>query len=114
MITNENDFLGLMIKYKNSDDTCPVGKILKNSEMTDLQCLPFFRSLSDKGIITFLDTETYQINPIAYSVYQSPAKKVGKSLFHFTKFTLERLIDFLIGVATGVVATYITQHFLGK
>ena len=114
MITNENDFLGLMIKFKNEDDTCPVGKLIKESGMSDLQCLSFLRSLAEKGLIKYLDTETYLINPIAYSVYQSPIKKVKQSLFRFTKFTLQRLIDFLIGVATGVVVAIVTQHFFGQ
>lgn len=114
MITNENDFLGLMMKCKNDDDTCPVGKVISQSEMSDIQCLPFFKSLSEQKIISKIDLETYQINPIAYSIYQSPAKKVRKSIYNFSKFTLQRFLDFLIGVATGVIATYVTQHFFGQ
>lgn len=111
MITHENEFIGLMIKCKNDNDMCSVGKILKESGMTDIQCLPFLRSLSGKGIITKVDTETYLINPIAYSVYKSPAKKAAKSFYNLTKFSLQRVIDILIGIAIGLVVAYVTYHF---
>lgn len=111
MITNENDFLGLIIKCKNENDACSVGKILSESGMTDMQCLPFLKSLSGKGVITKIDTETYLINPIAYSVYQNPMKKVKKSFYNFTKFSLQRAVDILVGVAIGIVVAYVTYHF---
>lgn len=113
LVTNENDFLGLLIKHKNADDTFSINKILKETEMTALQCRPFLISLSDKGIINGIDLETFQINPIAYSVYQSPVKKAKKSFFNFTVFSLQRLLDFLVGVGTGVVVACITKHFFG-
>lgn len=114
MITNENEFLGLMIKCKNDDDTCSICTIIAQSRMTDIQCIPFLNSLSEQKIISKIDLETYQINPIAYSVYQSTAKKAGKLVYNFSKFTLQRLLDILIGVATGVAATVIAQHFFGQ
>lgn len=111
MITNENDFLGLIIKCKNENGTCSVGKILSESGMTDMQCLPFLKSLSGKGVITKIDTETYLINPIAYSIYQSPMKKITKSFYNFTKFSLQRVIDILVGVAIGIVVACVAHHF---
>ena len=45
MIKDENDFLGIMIDCKNDDNTCSIGKVIKESGMTDIECLPFFRSL---------------------------------------------------------------------
>lgn len=111
MISNENDFLGLIIKCKNSNDTCSIGKILNESGMTDVQCLAFLKSLSNKGILTKIDLETYLINPIAYSVYQSPTKKITKSFYNFTKFSLQRVVDILVGVAIGIIVACVAHHF---
>lgn len=111
MITNENDFLGLMIKCKNNEDICHVGKVIEQSEMTDIQCLSFFKSLSDKGYIKNLDLETYQINPIALSMYQSPAKKTAKSIFKLSVSFLKFIITYILGIISGLVIAYLTHKF---
>lgn len=111
MITNENDFIGLMIKCKNANDTCSVGKLLNESGMTDIQCLSFLKSLSEKEIITKIDLETYQINPIAYSFYKSQSNKIVNSFYNFTKFSLQRIIDIIIGVAIGIIVAFVANHF---
>ena len=113
MIDNENKFLKLIIKNKNDDDTFSVSKIIEKSDLNALQCRAFLISLSNKGIIMSIDLDTYQINPIAYSTYQSTGKRIKKVLKRLTVFSFQRLIDFLIGVAVGIVTACITQHFFG-
>lgn len=55
MITNENDFIGIIMKCKNEKDICNIGKIIELSGMSDMQCLPFIQSLTAKGIIQKVD-----------------------------------------------------------
>ena len=67
MITNENDFIGIMMKCKNEQDICDVMKVIELSGMSDMQCLPFIQSLSSKGIIRSIDTQYIQIlSPIPF------------------------------------------------
>lgn len=80
MITNENDFIGIMMKYKYEQDICDVRKIIELSGMTDIQFLSFIQSLSDKQIIRGLDTCYIQINPVAYSIYES--QKESRKIIH--------------------------------
>lgn len=111
MITNENDFLGIMIKCKNDKDICHVREVIEQSNMTDVQCLSFFMSLSDKGIIKRLDLETYQINPIAFSLYQSPKKKVAKSAFKLSVSFLKFVLTYILGIISGLVIAYLAHKF---
>lgn len=83
MITNENDFIGIMMKCKNEKDICNIGKIIELSGMSDMQCLPFIQSLNAKGIIQKVDLESIQINPIAYSIYENPKKKQENHSLNF-------------------------------
>ncbi len=79
MVKNENEFLGILIKCKNQDNCCNVGKIAETAKMDLMDCGPFLMSLEKKGIIEGMDLETFRINPIAFSIYESPQKKAGKS-----------------------------------
>lgn len=111
MITNENDFIGIMMKCKNEQDICDVRKIIELSGMTDMQCLPFIQSLSAKNIIRGLDTCYIQINPIAYSIYESPQKKAGKSFLKLSISFLKFVITYILGIVSGLIIAYFTHKF---
>lgn len=111
MIKDENDFLGIMIDCKNDDNTCSIGKVIKESGMTDIECLPFFRSLRENKIIQEIDLETYKINPIAFSIYQSPVKKVGKSVYDSAKFSLKHFIRIIVEIIVALIIAYLVYHF---
>ena len=111
MVTNENDFIGIMMKCKNEKDICNVGKIIELSGMTDIQCLPFIKSLTAKGIIQQIDLERVQVNPIAYSVYESPQKKAGKSFLKVSVSFLKFVITYILGIASGLIIAYFTHKF---
>lgn len=111
MITNENDFIGIMIKCKNEKDICNIGKIIELSGMTDMQCLPFIQSLSTKGIIQKIDLESVQINPIAYSIYENPKKKAVKSFLKLSVSFLKFVITYILGIVSGLIIAYLTHKF---
>lgn len=111
MITNENDFIGIMMKCKDEQDVCNVSEIIKRSGMTDLQCLSFIQSLSKKGIIQTIDFGNVQINPIAYSIYESPKKKAGKSFLKFSVSFLKFALSYVLGIFSGLIIAYFTNKF---
>lgn len=111
MVTNENDFIGIMMKCKNEQDICDVRKIIELSGMTDMQCLSFIQSLSSKKIIRGLDTCYIQINPIAYSIYESPQKKAGKSFLKLSVSFLKFIITYILGIVSGLIIAYFTHKF---
>lgn len=111
MVTNESDFIGIMMKCKNEKDICNVGKVIELSGMTDIQCLPFIKSLTAKGIIQQIDLESIQVNPIAYSVYESPQKKAGKSFLKLSVSFLKFVITYILGIASGLIIAYLTHKF---
>lgn len=111
MVTNENDFIGIMMKCKNEKDICNVGKVIELSGMTDIQCLSFIKSLTAKGIIQQIDLESIQVNPIAYSVYESLQKKAGKSFLKLSVSFLKFVITYILGIASGLIIAYLTHKF---
>lgn len=111
MVANENDFIGIMMKCKNEKDICNVGKVIELSGMTDIQCLPFIKSLTAKGIIQQIDLERVQVNPIAYSIYESPQKKAGKSFLKLSVSFLKFVITYILGIVSGLIIAYLTHKF---
>ncbi len=112
MVTNENEFLGVLIKCKNQDNCCNVSKVAESAKMGLTDCSPFIESLEQKNIIYVMDLETIRINPIAFSVYESPQKKAGKSFFKLSVSLLKFVITYILGIVSGLVIAYFT-HKLG-
>ena len=111
MITNENEFIGLLMKFKNNNDICSISKVIELSGMTDIQCSPFIKSLSDKGIIKQIDLDNIQINPIAYSTYESRKKKAGKSFLKLSISFLKFVITYVLGIISGLIIAYFAHKF---
>ncbi len=111
MVTNENDFIGIMMKCKNEKDICNVGKIIERSGMSDMQCLPFIQSLTNKGIIQKIDLGNFQITPLAYSIYESPQKKARKSFLKLSVSFLKFVITYILGIVSGLIISYLTHKF---
>lgn len=111
MITNENDFIGILMKCKDDNGICKTSNVVKSSKMTDLQCLPFIKSLSDKEVIKRIDLDHIQINPIAYSLYESPKKKVGKLFLKLSVSALKFIITYVLGIISGLAIAYFANKF---
>ena len=111
MITNENKFLGLLIKCKNENDICNITEVIQKSEMSDVQCMSLIQSLCEKGMVKYIDLSNLQINPIAYSTYQSPQKKVGKSFLNLSVSFLKFIVTYVLGIISGLIIAYLTHKF---
>lgn len=111
MITNDNDFLGCIIKCKDQNNNCDIGDLINSCKMSDLDCLTFINSLESKGFIKLIDYHTIYINPIAFSAYESPSKKVVKSAFKFSVSFLKFLITYVLGILSGILISYFTHKF---
>lgn len=78
----------------------------------DVSLLPFLRELNRYGYIiqTNEDVTTTSLGMLAYNGLK-PSKLIKKSIYSFSKFTLQRFIDILIGIVIGAVVAYIVYHF---
>ena len=111
MITNENDFLGLIISCADDNHDCNAIEVIKKSGMSDIDCLQFINSLQAKGLTELIDTETIHIYPQAYEAYVSTSKKVKDSFVKTSKFTFKTLFEIIIGIIVTVVAAFLIYHF---
>ena len=111
MITNENEFLGILIKCKNQENCCNVSKVAETAKMDLMDCRPFLMSLEKKGIIEGMDLETFRINPIAFSIYEIPQKKAGKSFLKLSISLLKFIITYILGIISGLVIAHLAHKF---
>lgn len=111
MVANENKFLGVLIKCKDQDNCCNVGEIAETAKMDLMDCRPFLMSLKSKGFIEYIDLGTIRINPIAFSVYESPQKKAGKSFLKLSVSFLKFIITYILGIISGLAIAYLTHKF---
>lgn len=110
-IKDENDFLGFLISIKNDNNDIDVIKMLKQSNLSELDCSYYLRVLSEQDYIRYLDTQTYHIEPKGLSVYTSPFQK-GTSIFlNSAKSLLKFLIPFLLGLFSGDIYKLIVGLF---
>lgn len=92
MIKNENDFIGFLIKIKQDNGDISVSRILKESELNNIDCAHYLKSLQSKGYIQYMDSETYHIYPDGISSYVPNSKKF--------LLRLRDIILYLLGVIT--------------
>ena len=108
MIQNENDFLGVLINCADKNHDCDISDVLNES---DIDCLPFIKSLESKTLIKTLDFETIHIYPPAYEAYVAPTQEIKKSLFETSKFTLKTILEIIVGIVITVAGAFIIYHF---
>lgn len=111
MITND-DVLKAIVDCKKPNGRTDYQDIMENLNVDDVSLLPFLRELNKSGYIiqTNEDVTVTSLGMIAYNDLK-PSKVIKKSVYNFSKFTLQRLIDILIGIVIGVVVAYIVYHF---
>lgn len=111
MIT-EDDVLRAVVENMTSDKYTRYEKITSALSMDDVSLLPFLKSLENKGyiIVTMENLEVTQLGIYAYNEIK-PIKKVKKSIYALSKFTLQRFADIFIGVIIGLIVAYVTYHF---
>lgn len=103
MITNENDFLGLLISNADDKHNCNAWTIVKKSELQDIDCLSFLKSLEAKELIKMTSTTNIHIYPQGYEAYVSTPKKAKKLILKSSEFTLNKILEVIIGVIIAVV-----------
>lgn len=111
MVQNENDFLGVLINCADENHDCDISDILNESGMSDIDCLPFIKSLESKTLIKTLDFETIHIYPSAYEAYVAPTQEIKKSLFETSKFTLKTILEIIVGIVITAAGAFIIYHF---
>lgn len=111
MITND-DILKAIVDFKKPNGRTDYQDIMEKLNVDDVSLLPFLRELNKSGYIiqTNEDVTVTSIGMLAYNDLK-PSKVIKKSVYNFSKFTLQRLIDILIGIVIGVVVAYIAYHF---
>lgn len=103
MITNENDFLGLIISCADEKHNCEAIEVVKKSEMSDIDCLPFLKSLEAKELIKMTSTTNIHIYPQGYEAYASTPKKAKRLILKSSELTLNKILEIIIGVIIAIV-----------
>lgn len=111
MITND-DVLKAIVVYKKPNGRTDYQDIMEKLNVDDVYILPFLRELNRSGYIiqTNEDVTVTSLGMIAYNDLK-PSKVIKKSVYNFSKFTLQRFIDIFVGIVIGVVVAYIIYHF---
>lgn len=111
MIT-ENDVLKAIVKHRKPDGNTLFDDIMSELSIEDIALLPLLKSLEIKGYVTstFEDVTVTSLGLSAYDDIRTKSK-VKRSIFNFTKFTFQRLLDIFIGVVIGIVIAYVVYHF---
>lgn len=111
MITNENDFLGLIISCADESHNCKAIDVVHKSGMSDIDCLPFIKSLEQKNLIKMTSMSTIHVYPQAYEAHVSTSKKVANSVQKASKFTLKTIFEITVGVIVAAIAAFIIYYF---
>lgn len=111
MINTENKFLGVLMKCKDDQNNCNLRKVFETAKMSDIDCLPYIKSLVEKDIIMEVDLNTVHVNPIAKSIYQSPIKKAIRLLSKFFLSIVKYIITYILGIVSGLIIAYVAHKF---
>lgn len=110
-ITNENEFLGALIKCANQNNDCEITAVIKKYGISELDCSPFIDSLKSKKLIEMYGFSTIHIFPSGKSAYISRKKKVLRYFFNSSKTLLKFTITYILGIASGLIIAYIAHKF---
>ena len=111
MITNENDFLGLIISCADEKHNCNAIDVVEKSGMSDIDCLPFINSLEAKELIKMTSMTIIHVYPQAYELHMTTTKKVKSSISKTSKFTFKTLLEIIVGIIITVIAGGIIYYF---
>lgn len=109
MITNENEFLGLLIKNMNDKHECYHSKSIPLSGLDDISYMNYCKSLKQKGYIA-TDAECVYLTQQGIASYTPPVQKIADSVLKTSKFTLKTFLEILVGVVVAVLAAFLIYH----
>lgn len=110
-ITNENKFLGALIKCANHDNNCEITEVIEKYGVSELDCRPLIDSLKSKGLIEMYGFSTIHIFPSGKSAYISRKKKILRYFFNSSKALLKFIVTYILGIASGLIIAYFTYKF---
>lgn len=108
----KDDVLKAIVECEKPNGRTDFKDIMNKLEIDDISLLPFLKELKEQGY-TIQTLEDVAVTDLGRSVYKDllPKAKFKKSVYLFSKFTLQRIIDIFIGIVIGVVVAYIIYHF---
>jgi hypothetical protein len=112
MITNENDFLALIISCTDEKYDCKAIDVVRKSGMRDIDCLPFFKSLETKGLIKMTSTNKIHVYPQGYEVNKVQSNKIKNLIDKASKFTPKSIKDIIVATIAGIIAGIVTAFII--
>lgn len=111
MIT-EKDVLKAIVDCKKLNGRTDYRDIMNKLKIDDISLLPFLKELNRKNYI-IQTREDVTITGLGLSAYKElkATSIIKKSVYNFSKFTLQRLIDISIGIVIGIAVSAIAHHF---
>ncbi len=111
MLTNY-DVLKAIAECRKPDGRTDYADIMKKLSVDDVSLFPSLKEFKQKGYI-IQTNEDVTITSLGLSAYNDlkTSAKIKKSVYAFSKFTLQRFIDIFVGVVIGLIVAYIVYHF---
>lgn len=110
MITNENEFLSMLVKNMDNEHKIHHSKAMELSGLNDEFYLEICKSLKSKGYI-YTDAEFITLTLSGIQNCKSSSKSTKKFLSWLTVFTAKKLFEIIGGIAVAVIAAFIIYHF---
>ena len=111
MITKD-DVLKAIVDCQKPNGRTDYRDIMDKLKIDDISLLPSLKELKELGYIVQTQ-EDVTVTSLGMSAYKDlkPSKAIKKSVYNFSKFTLQRFIDILVGIIIGVSVAYLVYHF---
>lgn len=109
MVTNEIEFLDVLMKCKDNENNCTYSKIAELSGLDSLEVNDYIKILKSKNMITPLDLETIHINSAAISNYATPITRALRSFVDKAVPLLKFLVTYILGIISGLIVAYLTN-----
>lgn len=111
MLTEDN-VLKAIVKHRNADGHTLYSDITSELSIDDISLITLLKTLEKQGYIT-QTMEDVTVTSLGMSAYNNirTRNKFKRSIFKFSKFTFQRLLDIFIGIVIGVIIAYIVYHF---
>lgn len=107
-IKNENDFIGFLISVKSDENDIDTISALKASNLSEVDFLHFIDSLSSKGFLKYIDTQTYHMFPERISSYRPTYKRILLCISKMLILTVKNVIIYVGGILSGVIVAYLS------
>lgn len=110
MITNENEFLAMLVKNANNKHEIHHSKAMKLSGLDDEFYLELCKSLKQKGFIQ-IDSEFITLTLSGMQNVTFTSDKIGKAVSWSAKFTVKLFLEIFIGIVIAAVSAFLIYHF---